>query len=275
MGQSLDKVIPNMRLPLLVLAIVYATVSPGDSVRELVLNVSLYLDKAWVQYHGQNSTKAALKVVEEANKIFQHPSLNTKLHLVAPITRIIKSRKRLRTLSRNMKKIAMLLKPPHAVAGQDDQVYNVCHIYLTIGGIVDVRSVAGSICGHAKHHEDVRRDEASRSTPQRYRCRRGVASCEDGYVRQPITAVKWAGTAKTTGGYLAMGLGIVLGMEHCHTKYGEPSRVCSAGEEDAAGFVMSYGASKEKWSNCSNEDFRNFYEENVNLNSTFCLEEVV
>ena len=94
-------------------------------------------------------------------------------------------------------------------------------------------------------------------------------------MRQPITAVKWAGTAKTTGGYLAMGLGQVLGMEHCHTKYGEPSRLCSAGEKDAAGFVMSYETRKEKWSNCSNEDFRTFYEESIKLNNIFCLEEVL
>ena len=72
-----------------------------------------------------------------------------------------------------------------------------------------------------------------------------------------------------------MGLGQVLGMEHCHTKYGEPSRLCSAGEKDAAGFVMSYETRKEKWSNCSNEDFRTFYEESIKLNNIFCLEEVL
>ena len=267
-----------MKLPPLLVTILYAAMSPSDSTREIVLNLSLYLDKAWVNYHGEDSVKAALNVVEEANKIFQHPSLNTKVQLVAPFNRIIKSRKRLRTLSRNMKKIAMLLKPPHVVPGKDNQVasvYNVGHVYLTIGGIVEVRSVSGSICGQAKHHEDIRHDDASRSTPHSYRCRRGVASCEDGYVRQPITAVRWAGTAKTTGGYLAMGLGQVLGIEHCHTKYGEPSRLCSAGEKDAAGFVMSYETSKEKWSYCSNEDFRTFYEESIKLNNIFCLEEVL
>ena len=71
-----------------------------------------------------------------------------------------------------------------------------------------------------------------------------------------------------------MGLGQVLGMEHCHSRYGESDRECSEGEEDSRGFVMSYGDWKEKWSNCSNEDFRSFYEETVKLDSKFCLEEV-
>ena len=117
-------------------------------------------------------------------KSTNNPSLNTKVELIGNINRIYNSSQRLRTLARNMKKISALLQPPYKVQGKYNtrrDNFQTAHVYLTVGGIVDERSFAKSICSHRK---------------------------------QPVTMVKWGGRVSTTAKSLAHGLGQLLGMGH-------------------------------------------------------------
>ena len=205
--------------------------------QELILNLNLYLDPEWHNIHGEGSVKIAKQVVEAAHDLFQHPSLNTKVELVGNTERIFNSSQHLRTFARNMDKIAGLLQPPFEVRGQHNtrrDNFQIAHVYLTVGGIVDERSVAGSVCHYSK---------------------------------QPITAVRWGGSVRRTAATMAHGLGHVLGMGH--DSLGEKE---GCGEK--GGFVMNNGGSREKWSDCSNEDFRIFYEDTFKTQNGFCLEEI-
>ena len=115
---------------------------------KLRLNLHVYFDPAWRGFHKAIYVEEAFKVVEEANEILQHPDLKTKIELSVSKERIFNSTKRHRTLARNVKKVQRLLKPPFQVPGKKNhqELFSTAHVYLTIGGIVEERTIPNSIC---------------------------------------------------------------------------------------------------------------------------------
>ena len=209
--------------------------------KKLQLNVNLYFDPAYRRYHKADYVEKSFELIDEANKVLQLPSLDTKIELVASKQRLYNSTKRHRTLARNVKKVWKLLQPPFEVAGQRNprKYFKTAHIYLTVGGIVYERSVLGSICSHDKPALSIVRSSFS----------------------QEQTAIN-----------LAHGIGHLLGMHHDHEGESRNGLVCA--DRPVSENLMSYGYNRKEWSECSNADFRNYYETIKRKDGRFCLEKM-
>ena len=206
---------------------------------KLLLNVNIYLDPTWHNIHGQGSVLTAKQVVKEASKLFNHPSLNTKIELI--VNNVFNSTQQLRP--RDTEKIGSQLRSPFEVSGENStsRKYKVAHLYFTAAGrLVTGRGNLESIC-----HE----------------------------VEKPIAAIKWQESISRTAMATAHDIGHVLGMYHDFSA-GKDTRTKTCGQKRKGDFLMNYGNSRSQWSDCSNEDFQIYYEKIVNSQNGFCLEEI-
>jgi len=213
----------------------------------LMLNLNVYLDPAWHKIHGDNAVAKALTVIDEANEILQDESLNTKVNLLKSLDRIYNSSTRHRTFSRNLGRISKLARPPLEMRGLHNRRrdnFKVVHVYLTVGGLAEERSLSSSICDHS---------------------------------RIPISIIKWDGWEDTTAAYLALSIGQILGFKHGYVDKEQDEHVCKSFSNITStnlNYSLLKPGIKVKWSPCSNEDFSKLYKKVIEDQHTFCLEEI-
>jgi hypothetical protein len=207
--------------------------------KKLILNLNIYVDPEWHQILGKDSLLTAQQVMKEAAQLFLLPSLNTKIELIHS-NRFFNSSHHFRTLARNMKKIVSELRAPFSVPGADSPktMHRVAHVYLTHGGIVESRSVDGSICDQEKYS---------------------------------ITAVQWGLDISSTAATAAHGIGHLLGIGHDFDRKDNRGKDC---DEDNRRVFKHSEDKREEWSDCSNQEFELYYQRVVRDQKNFCLEEV-
>jgi len=199
------------------------------------MQLSVYLDPAFVQLHGRsNSKNVAKQVVEQAGLLMKHSSLVTKVKLVLR-SRFYSSNKHLgfsskRVASANfLKDLPNLLKPPYSL-----DAHPITHVYLTVADNPAFKGVAlgGSICAEPRSNKG-----------------------------RPRAIISYHDSVSATGVTMAHELGHVLGMFHdFKSKRDRTSSKCGEGKR-AGKYILNYGNSPRRtlWSDCSNEDFKAYY----------------
>ena len=138
-----------------------------------------------------------------------------------------------------MPKIMKLLKPPFELPSKSNPKIKsrVAHVYFTHGGIIESRSVDGSICDASK---------------------------------VPLTAIQFDIDVESTAVTAAHAIGHLLGIGHDFDAYENRGKECHKQ------FLVQLKNKKiqpKEWSKCANQEFFNYYQKVLKEQDQFCLQE--
>jgi len=203
---------------------------------KFILNINVYLDRSWYEKFGKRgSVTKARQILRHAQELYMHPSLNVTMDLQFG-DRIYKSRAgKLQPNARGLKALDQYLQEPYKMNG----TFPVAHVHLT-----------------------TRRSRAV-----------GFAVLDSICDEKPKAIVKFKDNLLRTAMTVAHELGHVLGMQHDFiASEGREEEVCQKNRK-TGGTIMNYGSPRDVWSNCSNEDFKVFYNRIFVKKGAFCLED--
>ena len=118
--------------------------------KELILNLNIYLDPTFKTLHGSDRFKKAKQIIAKVSKIYQHPSLVTKMKIVHN-NRIFDSDEKM--TSQELDKIAKNLRFPFHTEGtyNMEENYKVVHLYFTTQSkLITGRGFLESLCDKEK-----------------------------------------------------------------------------------------------------------------------------
>jgi len=216
----------------------FEEVEPPEQIR---LGVNIYLDTALGKRNLNREN--ALNILKHTQILWKHRSLSTKLDIRYDPARIFLSRKHLLITSSNYNtKVLTELVGPSIVDG-----YPTAHIYLTAKEPGETRFSAGGI-GKVE----------------------SMCAANQG---KPRVMVEYKENDKRTAVTVAHVLGHLLGMYHDFQKTSERLQSCGKGKRGGE-TVMNYGNNRTEWSECSNYDFKLYYNRVLKKDDKFCLQEV-
>ena len=203
--------------------------------KRLQLHVNVYLDKDWMVNFGKISAlPLAKRILKHTSELWQHDSLSTKIDILTEPERFYTSSQHLLcTKTVYDSKLLDELNGPAAVKGEP-----TVHIYLTYSkdpllvGLAQMNAMCSSSKGKPRIMVSLIKDEI--------RCAMTVAH----------------------------EIGHLLGIEHDFV-LGERNHACGKGKKTGES-VMNYGDNRTQWTDCSNKDFKNYYNR---FEEGFCLKE--
>ena len=95
--------------------------------------------------------------------------------------------------------------------------------------------------------------------------------CSGSEKQKPRVIVRVTKDEVRTAMTLAHEIGHLLGMEHDFIP-GKRDRKCGKGKKSGE-LLMNYGGNRTTFSECSNDDFKNYYERVVAVKGKFCLKQ--
>eukprot|EP00092_Neocalanus_flemingeri_P002271 GFUD01002422.1.p1 GENE.GFUD01002422.1~~GFUD01002422.1.p1 ORF type:complete len:235 (+),score=31.67 GFUD01002422.1:90-794(+) len=209
---------------------------------KLVLHVRVYLDPNLTLLLNQSSAEeTARQTIQQASEILQYDSLNTKIELVLD-GKLQVSPYHLDPTREGLKKFTEFLQPPLHIDGSP-----VAHIAVT----ADVGKKLKNGVGQAR--------QSSLCSP----------------TDKPIVIVKWLkNEQQRTSTALAHEIGHLIGIYHDFRPVEGKRGSCGEGKYSGT-FIMNYGQNppREIWSDCSNQDFRSYFESVILRDGQFCLKE--
>jgi len=203
---------------------------------KLALNLNVYLDKNWKSEFGNTGgVTFAKRILKHAADLLDHKSLGTKLSLSYEDDRIFNSNKHLKINKRNYEKeLPRQLTGPETLDGG-----SVANLYLTFDdrprllGLARVNGMCSTVLGKP----------------------RAIVVFKNSEIRTAMT--------------VAHELGHLIGIEHDFI-LAKRNQKCGRGKLSGE-FVMNYGSARQRWSQCSNTDFKVYYNRVVTELTSFCL----
>jgi len=217
----------------------FEEVEPPEKFR---LGVNIYLDTALSKRNLNREN--ALNILRHTQTFWQHRSLSTKLDIRFDSARIFLSRKHLliKASSYNTKVLSELVGPSKVDA------YPTAHIYLT-----------------TKEPGETKRSALGLGKVE------SMCAANHG---KPRVMVRYKENDLRTALTVAHELGHLLGMYHDFEKPSERLHKCGKGKFKGE-TVMNYGNNRTVWSECSQDDFKLYYNKVLLKNDDkFCLQEV-
>ena len=203
---------------------------------KLTLNLNVYLDKHWKSEFGNTGGMTyAKRILKHATDLLDHQSLKTKIGLSYEDDRIFTSKKHLKINKRVFEKeLPSQLTGPATLGGG-----TVANLYLTfiqrprLLGLSRVNGMCSNVLGKP----------------------RALVVFKNSEIRTAMT--------------VAHELGHLMGIEHDFI-LAKRNQKCGRGKL-TGDFVMNYGSARQRWSQCSNDDFKVYYNRVVTELDSFCL----